>query len=221
MHDALVRRLVTDAAPVRPLRSAGVRMIPWLGLEAVNLAIAVALGLRASLPAALHHPLLVADLGMLLAAGLAAAAVALHAAVPGQEAGRLGRAAALALGVAAVLLMLLEPGGPAVPEARFVAEGARCTLCTLGLAVVPALALFAALRRGAPLDGAAAGAWAGAAAFLVAAAAVRIGCPIDERFHLAVWHLPPLLGGAAFSALLGVAWLERWQRPAKAAGCRQ
>src|SRR5581483_1381689 len=198
VHDALVRRLVADAAPVRPLRSVGVRMLPWLAVAALDLAIAVTFGLRASPAAALGRPLLVA-------AGITAAAIALRAAVPGGEAGRGTQAAALALGAAAVVLMLLEPAGTAVPSARFVAEGTRCTLCTL--------VLLAALRRGAPLDGTTAGAWAGGAAFLIAAAAVRLGCPIDERLHLAAWHLLAALGGTIVTALAAAPALERWQRP--------
>jgi hypothetical protein len=213
VHDALVRRLVADAAPVRPLRSVGVRMLPWLAVAALDLAIAVTFGLRASPAAALGRPLLLADAGMLVAAGITAAAIALRAAVPGGEAGRGTQAAALALGAAAVVLMLLEPAGTAVPSARFVAEGTRCTLCTLALATAPALVLLAALRRGAPLDGTTAGAWAGGAAFLIAAAAVRLGCPIDERLHLAAWHLLAALGGTIVTALAAAPALERWQRP--------
>ncbi len=213
VHDALVRRLVADAAPVQPLRPVSVRLLPWLAVAALDLAIAVTFGLRASPAAALGRPLLLADAGMLVAAGITAAAIALRAAVPGGEAGRGTQAAALALGAAAVVLMLLEPAGTAVPSARFVAEGTRCTLCTLALATAPALVLLAALRRGAPLDGTTAGAWAGGAAFLIAAAAVRLGCPIDERLHLAAWHLLAALGGTIVTALAAAPALERWQRP--------
>jgi hypothetical protein len=212
VHDALVRRLVADATPVRPLRSVGVRMLPWLAVAALDLAIVVTFGLRTSPAAALGRPLLLADVGMLVAAGVAAATIALCAAVPGGEAARAARAVALALATAAGVVMLLEPAGASVPAARFVAEGTRCTLCTFALAVGPALVLLAALRRGAPLDGTTAGAWAGGAAFLIAAAAVRLGCPIDERLHLAAWHVLAALGGTIVTALAAAPALERWQR---------
>jgi hypothetical protein len=214
VHDALVRRLLADATPVRPLRSVGVRMLPWLAVAALDLAIAVSFGLRTSPAAALGRPLLLADAGLLVGAGITAATVALRAAVPGGEAARAARAVALGLATAAGILMLLEPAGASVPAARFVAEGTRCTLCTFALAVGPALVLLAALRRGAPLDGTTAGAWAGGAAFLIAAAAVRLGCPIDERLHLAAWHVLAALGGTIVTALAAAPALERWQRPA-------
>jgi hypothetical protein len=82
----------------------------------------------------------------------------------------------------------------------------------MGFALVPWLALFVAVRRGAPLNGPVAGAYAGAAAVLFAAAAVRIACPIDAQLHLLAWHTPPIAMGAAFSGVAGARWLDRWRR---------
>ena len=90
------------------------------------------------------------------------------------------------------------------------ASGAQCLLCTLGFSAIPWTALFVAVRRGAPLDVPLVGVCAGAAAFLFAAAAVRIACPIDEAVHLLTWHAMPVALGAALSGVAGARWLDRW-----------
>ena len=67
--------------------------------------------------------------------------------------------------------------------------------------------------RGATLVPALAGLLAGAASLLLAAVAVRLACPLDERWHLLLFHLAPVVIGAALSLALGRAWLARWRRP--------
>jgi len=64
------------------------------------------------------------------------------------------------------------------------------------------------VRRGAPLDAVLAGGSTGAAALLIAAAAVRIACPIDDELHLFAWHTVPVVVGIVLSALAGAKWLE-------------
>jgi hypothetical protein len=209
-HDRLVERLVADARPVRPLWSHHTRLALWLVLQGIVLGVAVAAGLRQDLGDHLRQPLFLLELGALVAAGALAATVALRGAVPGMAGGRGAITSALLLGSAAVALVALQPVTTMGPLRNFVASGAQCVACILMFSALPWITLFVAVRRGAPLDGSVTGACAGAAAFLFAAAAVRIACPIDEGTHLLAWHMTPVAIGAALSGVAGARWLARW-----------
>ena len=211
--ERLVARLLADAEPVRPLWSPDTRLAIWLLFEALMLGFAVKCGLRQDLGDHLHHPPFVLELGMLVTGGALAARLALRAAVPGLTIGGREMTWPLLLLSAAVLLMSLDTTTTAGSTARFIASGAQCFGCIVGFAAMPWIALWVALRRGAPLDGGVAGTYAGAAAFLFAAAAIRIACPIDSGAHLLTWHGLPIAVGAALSAVAGASWLERWSEP--------
>jgi len=212
-HERLVAQLIADARPVRPLWSPRTRLALWLALQTLTLGVAVEFGLRQDLGDHLRQPLFLLEVGVLVVTGAMAAAVALRGAVPGMGSGRLAVAVSLLLGSAAVALVSLEPvvtirsswGG-------FVASGAQCVICILGFSALPWTVLFVAVRRGAPLDVPLVGVCAGAAAFLFAAAAVRIACPIDEAVHLLTWHAMPVALGAALSGVAGARWLDRWRQ---------
>src|SRR5207249_5640460 len=117
--------------------------------------------------------------------------------------GRLAVTVLLLLGSAAVALVSLEPVVAIRSSWGFVARGTVCVICILGYAAIPWTVLFVAVRRGAPLDAPVMGVCAGAAAFLFAAAAVRIACPIDEALHLLTWHAMPVALGAELSGFAG------------------
>src|SRR5262249_48109969 len=87
-HEHLVDRLVADAAEVRPLWSPHLRLLLWLGLEAVLLGVAVGFGLRTDLADHLSQPLFLVELAAMVAAGGVAAAIAVRGAVPGMALGR-------------------------------------------------------------------------------------------------------------------------------------
>jgi hypothetical protein len=80
--------------------------------------------------------------------------------------------------------------------------------------LLPWAALFAAVARAAPLDGRIVGLYAGGAAFLVGAAAVRVACPIDDTVHVLAWHMPAIALWTLLSSVAGAMWLERWQTAA-------
>jgi len=109
----------------------------------------------------------------------------------------------------AVLLVSLEPANSVRLRVGF--HGERRSVCALhtGFLRDP---VDRAFRGGAPRRPArrpVTGAYAGAAAFLFAAAAVRIACSIDEHLHLLAWHMMPIAIGAALSAVAGARWLDR------------
>jgi hypothetical protein len=207
IHERLVARLVADARPVRPLWSPRTRLALWLLLQVLTAGVAVEFGLRQDLGDHLRQPLFLLDVGALVAAGAMAAALALRGAVPGMASGRSALTLPMVLVGGAVLLVSLEPVSTVRSAWSFVASGAQCVLCILGFSALPWTALFLAVRRGAPLDGPVTGAYVGGAAFLFAAAAVRIACPIDEQLHVLTWHMTPVAIGAALSAVAGARWL--------------
>jgi len=45
---------------------------------------------------------------------------------------------------------------------------------------------------------------------LVAVAATRLSCPIDDSLHVLAAHALPVVVGAALSAIAGTAWLGAW-----------
>jgi hypothetical protein len=212
-HSALVEALIADARPVRRLLPPRARLAAWLALAAVVVPAALALThVRHDLPQVLRTlPFLLGLVVPLAAAGMAAW-LALRLAVPGEDPDRRAVALAVALSPAVVLLPLSLPAGVPASLAAFVTAGWPCLLVTLLMAGLPWVALLVALRRGAPLAPGRAGALAGAAPFLVAAAGTRLVCPIEEALHLGAWHVAPVVVGAGLSALLGVARLGRWER---------
>jgi len=206
---ALVDALVADAGPVRPHWGPEPRLAVGVAGALALLVVAALASLRLDVRAALASPVMLVEVGLLAAAAAAAAAVALHAAVPGSTAPRSARAAAALLAVAAVAALALQPAGAAPAPAHALPPGIQCTLSVLAFAALPAAALLAALRRGTTLHPLAAGAWAGAAACLLGAAATRIACPHEAAAHLLAWHAPPVGVGVALGAWLGsrlLAW---------------
>jgi hypothetical protein len=211
LHDALVDRLVADASPVRRLWPPAVRLVLWLGLAAAIAGLAAHAGVRPDVSARLHEPLFALELVVCGLAAALAAALALRAAVPGCGPRRAAAAATLGAAAVALALAVRAPALGGVSLAEFVAIGADCSRRTVLLASLPWAALLVAVRRGAPLTAAAAGALTGAAAFLMAFAVMRLACPMDEALHLFVWHVGPLVAGAGLSALVGLVWLRRWR----------
>ena len=212
IHDALVRRLTADLRPVPRLWLPSARLAAWLVLALGVLALAAATGLRQDLGTQLHRPLYLVQIAALLAAGGLAAATGLRAAVPGYGGERRGAELALALAIFGAALLLGEPETSPLAPAVFIATGVRCALCVAMFGLLPWVVLFVAIGRAAPLDGRAVGRYAGAAAVLVGAAAVRLACPIDEPVHLITSHVAPVLLWTSLSAVLGDGWLVRWRR---------
>jgi hypothetical protein len=208
-HEHMVARLLADAEPVRRIWSPEARLALWLTLEIVAIAAAVIFGLRAAVAVDLRQPRLLAEIALCMTAGGIAAAVAFRAAVPGRASAPLVAAFWAVLACTALLLASLD-AGETPSDSSFVASGIQCVASILAFAALPWAALVVAIRRGAPVAAPVAGLYAGAAAFLFAAAAVRIACPIDARLHVLTWHVGTMAIGTALSAVAGARWLPRW-----------
>jgi hypothetical protein len=208
---ALVQRLQAEAAPVRRLWAPRVRFGLWLALVAMVGGVVGLSGVRPDLAQQLHDPVYLLETALLAGAGLAAAMLALQEAIPGRAARRLERIVPFGLVLVAAVLWFRHPMRGDVAVSQFIATGLGCAASTVGLAALPWCALLIAVRRGAPLAPARAGALIGGAAFFMAALLMRARCPLDERLHLLVWHALPVAGGTVLSAVVGLAWLRRWR----------
>ncbi|HEY2775870.1 MAG TPA: NrsF family protein [Candidatus Binatia bacterium] len=208
-HDELVARLSGGVTPVVGLRPPLVRLAWWLALQAVTLGSAFLFGLREDLALHLHDGRFLLELVAFIAAGSIAGGIALSAAVPGMTKGRGTLAIPLVIGAFAFALLSLEPAlSGNRSTGRFLFEGMRCVGAIASFSALPWVALFIAVRRGAPLDRNYAATCTGAAALLFAAAAVRIACPVDDGLHLLFWHTVPISLGISLAGTLTARWLE-------------
>lgn len=211
--DDLIASLTADVPPVQRIWPTGRRLALWTGSLALTLSLAVAaIGVRADLPVRLGDAFFVAQLFALLAIAVASAALALRASVPSEEAPVRLSVAVILLATAALALAYGREPAATSHSSNFVAAGWPCAAATVMVAALPLVLLVGALRRAAPLVPTVAGLLAGGAAFFAAAAALQLVCPLDERWHLLVWHLGPVALGIVSSAALGAIWLERWRR---------
>jgi hypothetical protein len=209
LHQALVERIVTDLRPVRRLQPVRVRLALWIALEAAVLLLVIWHGARHDLGEQLRNPgFLLGVLGFALA-GAVGAALALRAAIPGREPAAGEFALLTGLAIASALSLLWMPVDVNLSVGSFIRTGLPCVVGIAVFALVPWLTLLWAVRRAAPMAPASQGALAGAAAFLFSFAVMRLKCPIDDRMHLLVWHLLPVLAGIGLSACAGMVWLKR------------
>jgi hypothetical protein len=134
--------------------------------------------------------------------------------VPGAERSMAQRVVPfVALGAWAALLgTLLIAGGN--PVARVIAFPVNwpCGYKILGFSLIPGFALFAMLRRAAPLEPAWNASLAALAATAVGAAATQFICPVDDPAHQIVGHVLPLVVLAAVGTIAGYRSLERKNR---------
>lgn len=206
-HRALVKRLADSITPVRRLWPIGVRLTLWLAVEAAVLVWVLAHTHNNFMLKLLWPSYVLEVVSFALAAALSAW-LALRFAIPGRSVGPAVAGFTILLVLAgSVVLILARPIDISGSLSEFVRTGLRCARDTCMLAVLPWLALWWAVRRGAPIHGGMSGAWVGAGALFFAFAMMRIACPIDEPLHLITWHLLPALAVIALSALAGSAWL--------------
>jgi hypothetical protein len=210
----LIEGLAARANRVSPLWPPGRRVAAWLVGCVIALGLVTAGGARPDLHQRLRESAYLVELGGILVLATLLAHRASLAAVPGREAGRLAGVACLVGGALVAGLAVLHPTDPGQSLETFMSAGVRCLGSTALMAIVPTGALLVAVRRGAPMAPVRAGALAGASGWMLAYLFARLTCPLDEVFHIWVWHLGPVLVAAACTAALGAIWLVRWKRAA-------
>ncbi|MHB8382297.1 MAG: NrsF family protein [Candidatus Binataceae bacterium] len=209
---AAVDYLTANFRPSKRLWPVNARLAIWLVLEVAIIALVLLAFPHPKLSAKLHEFPFATELAAFLLLGTLAGTLALRNAIPGREASNREIALLCAAGIAAMMLVLLEPVGASVSLGSFVAAGLQCLTCTIALAAIPWIALFWAVRRGVPLAVKVTGGLIGAASFSYAFAASRLGCPIDDLGHILLWHLMPVFLGVALSTLAGISRLRRARR---------
>jgi hypothetical protein len=210
----LIRELAKDVPPVRRLQPLTVRLIGWAALAALSLAaVTMWMGARQDLGQALQHGSFQFEAVMLILTAMSAAVGALTVSIPGRERSSLIRWLPIAGGAICILWIageLVFASVTGAPTGRLTFAW-RCVYKTTSVGLVPGIALFALVRRAAPLRAA----WAGLLAILATASVGVVGanmiCPIDRPLHLFLWHMAPLMLFAAIGAGLGT-WLIRWNR---------
>jgi hypothetical protein len=212
-HRALVDRLAADLRPVRPLWTVGRRLTLWLAVE-LGILIYTLIRTPNDYALKLEHPGYALQVACFIAAGVTMAVLALRAAIPGRAPGAGAITASVAMAAAGAAMLLFLPLRTGGQLGDFVVTGSGCAIATCARTLIPWIVLWWAVRRGAPINGSAAGAMVGGAATFFTFAIMRLDCPIDEQLHLIVWHLGPVVLIIALSALAGAAWLRlRAPRP--------
>ena len=209
----LIADLAGRLTPVRALRPPGVRALGWLAFASACVVGAVTLlGAR---PDVLVRLTQLDYLGMALLASLTstlAVVMALVLAIPGAE-----RSAALRMFTVAIVGVWAVSMAGAVYSSGHglpVSTDPHWPVCftrVLLVSALPALVLFALVRRGVSLRPGWTAAMAALAAASVGALAVQIACPLDDPGHSFLGHFVPVLS----MAVIGVAAQRLFARPVR------
>ena len=207
-HRALVRQLMSEITPSRPLWPVSVRLTLWMVME-VGILAWVMSHTTNDFVVKLTHPACAIEIVFFATAAIICAALALKSAIPGrtQSAKQATMATAFVL-IGTVVLIMAQPMVTSDSLGDFARSGWRCAIETVRFGTLPWLALWWLVRRGASMSGWLSGLLVGAGALLFSFAVMRIACPIDEPLHLLIWHLFPALAMTGLSALAGVKWLR-------------
>lgn len=214
-RDVVIQSLVAELTPVRRLRSAGTRASLWAGLAIGCVALGCyGLGTRPDLSHKLSEIAYLTESAALIAIFALAARCAFQLGVPGSEpSARLQLAPALAGLVWVILVARRWPAEPGI-GAMSSMEGLRCIARIAGLAVVPIIAIFVMLRRGAPRARGRTGILALVSATALAVVGTQLICAKDGAAHVLVWHTGPVVFAALVGITAGRALLRRGRRGA-------
>ncbi|MCJ2179145.1 NrsF family protein [Novosphingobium album (ex Hu et al. 2023)] len=204
---ALIDRITTDTAPVRPLRKGRGLALAGLAFMVTLVAVLFVLGARHGLMTGQFSVYFLVVNGLLLVLGLSCVTTVVAMASPQVGAGHEGPKWAIAMvGVlpAAAVLSATAPDGVGLMHV----EGVHCMYLGLAASVLIAAALFVWLRRGAPVSQRLAGFYLGVGAGALGSVANGMACPNDTIAHLGIWHVAPVVIGA----LVGRYGIARWLR---------
>jgi hypothetical protein len=206
-HRVLVDRLAANLKPVRPLLPVRRRLMLWLAIELAILTQTLIATSNRSMPR-LENPLFTLEIAFFAIAAVIVAMLALRAAIPGRKSAPWQSVLAIVLAVTGTAMLFIVPMRTDLSLGEFTDIGRGCAWSTCAKAAVPWIALWWAVKRGAPGNGGVAGAMVGAAAMLFSFAIMRLDCALDEPLHLVTWHLGPVVVVTLISALAGAVWLR-------------
>lgn len=210
--DELVRMLSEDCAPVRPLSHPLWRASAWFMLSLAYAAMVVfATGLRPDIASRLGDWRFALEVAAALLTSLMSAAAALCAGCPGRPWWeRLAPLPFLALWLGLLGEGCVRDFLAAGARGLAVRQDAMCLPAILMMSVVPAFAVFALIRRGAPLAPFVIAGYAALAAAALAAAALRLFHEQDSGATVLVWQFGSVALLAGLGATLGRSAI-RWK----------
>jgi hypothetical protein len=199
----LIRTLAADATPPRPLAATLASGLPP-ALAAAAAAVGLTLGYRPDLGSAMFDPVSAARYVLpLLLMALALPLVLRLARPEGAEGARLWPLLLPALGAGGLVIWALATTPAQGWGMAWVGKTMIwCLVSIPALSVLPAIAIFAMLRRGAPTAPRLAGMTAGLAASGGAAAAYALHCTEDSPLFYVSWY-----GLAILAVTAGCAWV--------------
>jgi hypothetical protein len=211
--DDLLRSLVDEMGPVRRLRDGDGRALIWAGFAAVFVGIGIwALGMRSDLSAKLSDISFLMEGASVLAVFVLSARSAFQLSVPGMERSASTRTSPIVglLGWFLLVAIRHAPGTDApVLESVTSLAGMSCVSRIASLALAPAVAIFAMLRKAAPGRRRWTGLFALLSASAVAALGTQLLCAKDDPEHILLWHFGPVLIAGLIGATLGALFHDR------------
>ncbi len=213
-YDALIDRSIKDFRPVKRLWPVGTRLALWILLETAILAFAAGFQGYDALAGLIHDSGRSLVIGLFIVASIVAGFLALRSAIPGREV-RWSELVLLIALVCAPFAIGLEPHVAAIPSDDFLHASVISTLQFFGLAALPWLALFCAVRRGVPLQPVRTGSLVGIAAFCFALAVYFFISQPSGFPNPAIWQISAGILITVLSALAGrvsLNWIDRWQQ---------
>jgi hypothetical protein len=209
--DDLIARLARNATPVRPMRRPAQRTAAWTMAAFVYLgALLLLLPARGDLALRLGDPRFLIEQAAALLTGVTAALAAFASVVPGYSRAVLWAPLGFAaLWLAAIVVGMGQGAEGGVPAALALRPHWACVGAVLLGAAVPAGALVAMIRRGAPVTPRLTIALAVLAAAAVGNAAMCVVHRDGSSLMILVWHCGTTLVLAAAAGLAGPQIL-RW-----------
>jgi hypothetical protein len=206
----LIDAMAAELEPVKPLRLRDGVVLVTAAAAVTLIAVALLTGLWRGIWDGTASAFFFTTNGLLLVLGCASAASVLRMARP-----RVGnhhdgpRWASLMVAVLPFAALVSLAGHEHGWSALAAPHGLECLGAGLLASTLSAGALFAWLRRGAPVAPATAGLYLGIASTSLGSAAYGLACPLDGAVHLGIWHVAPVAIGALIGRFL-VARLLRW-----------
>jgi hypothetical protein len=210
--NTLIDNLVGDLQPVRPLRKWRGLMATATGLVSTMAVVVLLRGIRPDVAAGALDPVFLLATGLFLLLGVAASVTVIVMGRPqvGTDHGGWIWAAAMAALLPLTALVTSVFDGPSMAIARSTpADGIVCMAFGTMLGLITGAVLVLWLRRGAPTSPERAGLLTGIAAGSFGIFAFSFHCPLNDIYHIGVWHSLAVVVSTAIGRLV-VPYLIRW-----------
>lgn len=205
--DKLIDTLSGDLRPVKPLPSPLCRATGFSAAAIVIAAVfSLAAGVRDDAMTLAATPRFAAEIVLMAVSGFLSAFAAFHLSIPDTKIRRPVLLAVLAATTGWLFLALACCAG--VDDMIHGHADYHCLRDLAVLAVMPVVAAFVLLSRGAPVWSGFAGYGMALSAASFSAAALRFLCANDNHGHLLLWHYIPVIVLALLGILLGKAVIK-------------